>query len=251
MAVFLKEVSKHFQQDQGLQLTTLAFEDEKTSVIIGPSGSGKSTLLRLIVGLILPSTGQIFFDHEAVNERTINLLRRKIGYVIQDGGLFPHLTARDNVSLFARFIGWSSSKIQQRIAFLSDLVQLPLKMLDSYPLHLSGGERQRVSLMRALMLDPSYILLDEPLAALDPIIRFELQQHLKDIFSYLRKTVIVVTHDMREASYLGDEIIVMRLGRVVQKGSFQDLVRTPAEPFVTNFIQAQRYPIEDNRGLNG
>lgn len=245
MAVFLKEVSKHFQQNHGLELTTLTFEDEKTTVLIGPSGSGKSTLLRLIVGLIQPSTGQIFFDHEVVNERTINLLRRKIGYVIQDGGLFPHLTAKDNVSLFARFLGYSSSKIQQRISFLSDLVQLPMEILNSYPLQLSGGERQRVSLMRALMLDPNYIFLDEPLAALDPITRFELQQQLKHIFSYLRKTVIVVTHDMREAAYLGNEIILMRLGRVVQKGSFQDLIKSPAESFVTHFIQAQQYPIEE------
>lgn len=244
MAIFLKEISKSFDQQRTLEPTTLTIGDGKTTVLIGPSGCGKSTLLRLLVGLIPPSTGQIFFDHEEVNKKNIHLLRRKIGYVIQDGGLFPHLTAKDNVSLFARFLKYSPCFIEQRIAFLGDLVQLPLTILNSYPLQLSGGEKQRVSLMRALMLDPSYIFLDEPLTALDPITRFELQQQLKRIFSYLRKTVILVTHDMREASYLGNEIVLMRLGSVIQQGSFQDLICSPAEPFVTSFIQAQQYPNE-------
>lgn len=244
MAIFLKNVSKHFNKQQGLEPTTLTIDDGKTTVLIGPSGCGKSTLLRLIVGLIPPSGGQIFFDDEEVNKKSIHLLRRKIGYVIQDGGLFPHLTAKDNVSLFARFLGYSPDAIQQRMNFLSDLVQLHLDTLNSYPLHLSGGECQRVSLMRALMLDPSYILLDEPLAALDPITRFELQKQLKEIFSYLQKTVILVTHDMREASYLGNEIILMRAGQIIQKGSFHEIVRHPAESFVTSFIQAQEYPVD-------
>lgn len=245
MAVLLKKVSKSFNQCLALEPTTLTIEDGKTTVLIGPSGCGKSTLLRLIVGLITPSSGKIFFDNEEVNNKTINFLRRKIGYVIQDGGLFPHLNVRDNVSLLARFLRYSPHAIEERITFLRDLVQLPLNILSSYPLQLSGGERQRVSLMRALMLDPGYIFLDEPLAALDPIIRFELQQQLKQIFSYLQKTVILVTHDMREAAYLGSEIILMRLGKIVQKGSFQDLIHSPAEPFVTSFIRAQQYLIED------
>lgn len=244
MTILLKKVAKYFDHHQALEPTTLTIEDGKTTVLIGPSGCGKSTLLRLIVGLITPSEGQIFFDDQEVNDININLLRRKIGYVIQDGGLFPHLNVKDNVSLFARFLGYSFEAIDERIAVLCDLVQLPLNILHSYPLQLSGGERQRVSLMRALMLNPDYILLDEPLAALDPIIRFELQQQLKQIFSYLRKTVILVTHDMREAAYLGSEIILMRLGKIIQKGSFQDLIHSPAVPFVTDFIQAQQYPIE-------
>jgi osmoprotectant transport system ATP-binding protein len=242
MAIFLKNVSKQFDAHTAIEPTSLAIEDEKATVLIGPSGCGKSTLLRLIVGLIAPSTGQIFFDDKEINENTINILRKNIGYVIQDGGLFPHLSVRDNVSLFLRYLKYSPSIISQRIATLCDLVQLPSDILNQYPLQISGGERQRVSLMRALMLDPSYILLDEPLAALDPITRFELQQQLKQIFSYLRKTVILVTHDMREAAYLGNEIVLMRLGKVVQKGSFQDLIQKPADPFVTNFIKAQQYP---------
>lgn len=247
MVVSLKNVSKYFHKQSALESTTLEIEDGKTTVLIGPSGCGKSTLLRLIVGLITPTTGQIFFDQKEVNDKTINFLRRKVGYVIQDGGLFPHLNVRDNVSLIARFLRYSASAIADRIASLCDLVQLSPNILNAYPLQLSGGERQRVSLMRGLMLDPDYIFLDEPLAALDPIIRFELQQQLKQIFSYLRKTVILVTHDMREASYLGSEIILMRLGKIIQKGSFHDLIHAPKEPFVTDFIQAQNYPFEMER----
>jgi osmoprotectant transport system ATP-binding protein len=244
MAIILKNVSKYLDHHKALEPTTLTIEDGKTTVLIGPSGCGKSTLLRLIVGLIRPSEGQIYFDEEEVNDANINLLRRNIGYVIQDGGLFPHLNVKENVSLSARFLRYSSEAIDKRIADLSDLVHLPSNILHSYPLHLSGGERQRVSLMRALMLNPDYILLDEPLAALDPLIRYELQEQLKQIFTYLRKTVILVTHDMREAAYLGCEIILMRHGNIIQKGSFQDLVHSPAEHFVTDFIQAQQYSHE-------
>lgn len=244
MAIMLKNVSKSFKEGQALEPTTLTIGDGKTTVLIGPSGCGKSTLLRLIVGLIPPTEGQIFFDNEEVNDDTINDLRKKIGYVIQDGGLFPHLNVRDNVSLFARFLGYPSHVIKERITVFSELVKLPPDILNSYPLKISGGERQRVSLMRALMLNPDYILLDEPLAALDPVIRFELQTQLKQIFSYLQKTVILVTHDMREAAFLGNEIILMRHGKIIQKGSFQDLVRFPKDPFVTDFIQAQQYSID-------
>lgn len=244
MAVFLKEVSKCYDHHQGLESTTLIIEDGKTTTLIGPSGCGKSTLLRLIVGLMQPTSGQIFFDDEEVTEKSIPFLRRKIGYVIQEGGLFPHLNVKNNITIAAKFLKYPPNLIQQRIDFLCDLVQLPKAILDAYPLQLSGGERQRVSLMRALMLDPNYILLDEPFAALDPITRFELQQHLKQIFSYLRKTAILVTHDMREASFLGNEIVLMRLGKIVQKGSFEELKHHPAESFVTNFIQAQSFPSE-------
>jgi osmoprotectant transport system ATP-binding protein len=244
MAIFLKEVSKSYDHNQGLEPTTLTIEDGKTTTLIGPSGCGKSTLLRLIVGLMAPTSGQIFFDKEEVTEKTIPFLRRTIGYVIQEGGLFPHLNVKNNVALAARYLKYSPEVIQQRIEVLIELVKLPKSILSAYPLQLSGGERQRVSLMRAFMLDPSYILLDEPFAALDPITRFELQQQLKQIFSYLGKTAILVTHDMREASYLGNEIVLMRLGKIVQKGSFEELNHQPAESFVTNFIQAQSFPGE-------
>jgi osmoprotectant transport system ATP-binding protein len=163
-----------------------------------------------------------------------------IGYVIQDGGLFPHLTARDNVALAARYFGVSKGEIDQRIKDLSDLVHLQPDLLTRYPLELSGGQRQRIGLMRALMLKPKALLLDEPLGALDPMVRSTLQTDLKDIFAKLGQTVVFVTHDMGEAGYLGDRIVLLKEGRIVQSGTLQDFQQRPAEPFVTEFLNAQR-----------
>lgn len=245
MPIFLDHVSKKFDPLHPiLNTTTLTFQEGVTTVVIGPSGCGKSTLLRLMVGLISPTTGRIFFDQQELTAQTVQFLRREMGYVIQEGGLFPHLTAQDNVALLARFLKHDSITIQKRIADLCDLVHLSSNTLALYPLQLSGGERQRVSLMRALMLNPKYILLDEPLAALDPITRYELQLQLKQIFSYLRKTVILVTHDMREAAYFGETLILMRAGSIVQQGNFHSLMEHPTEPFVTDFIRAQQPPLE-------
>lgn len=245
MPIFLDHISKEFDPSHPIvNPTTLTFQDEKTTVLIGPSGCGKSTLLRLMVGLIAPTTGRIFFGQQELTTQTAQLLRKEIGYVIQNGGLFPHLTAQENVSLLAHFLKYDHQTIQKRLSDLCELVRLSSSTLALYPFQLSGGERQRVSLMRALMLNPKYILLDEPLAALDPITRYELQLQLKQIFSYLHKTVILVTHDMREAAYFGETIILMRSGSLIQQGSFQDLIDQPAEPFVTEFIRAQQPPLE-------
>src|SRR5438105_5633590 len=137
-----------------------------------------------------------------------------MGYVVQDGGLFPHLTARSNVTLMARYLGWDGQRIETRLAELAELTQFPTDGLMRYPTQLSGGQRQRISLMRALMLDPDALLLDEPLGALDPIIRSELQADLRSIFQTLGKTVVLVTHDIGEAGFLGDTIVMLRGGRV-------------------------------------
>ncbi|HCK11696.1 MAG TPA: ABC transporter ATP-binding protein, partial [Candidatus Latescibacteria bacterium] len=164
--------------------------------------------------------------------------------VIQEGGLFPHLTARQNVCLMASYLGEDAGKTDQRINELCRLTHFPVDGLDRYPAELSGGQRQRISLMRALMLDPDVLLLDEPLGALDPMIRAELQEDLRDIFDSLNKTVVIVTHDIGEAGYFGQEIVLMREGRIVQKGSLEDLVKRPADSFVTQFVNAQRSPLE-------
>jgi osmoprotectant transport system ATP-binding protein len=163
-----------------------------------------------------------------------------MGYVVQDGGLFPHQTAAGNASLVARYLGWSRVRVAARMAELAGLVRLPADFLTRYPAQLSGGQRQRVGLMRALMLDPAVLLLDEPLGALDPLVRAELQADLRDVFRALGKTVVLVTHDLAEAAYFADDIVLLRDGRVVQRGRPAELVRAPAEPFVTQFIQAQR-----------
>ena len=171
-------------------------------------------------------------------------LRRKMGYVIQDGGLFPHLTAEANVTLMARHIGWPRERIEPRLAELLGLTQLARDTLGRFPAQLSGGQRQRVSLMRALMLDPDVLLLDEPLGALDPMIRSDLQEDLARIFRSLAKTVVLVTHDLGEAAYLGEHLVLLREGRTVQQGTLAELAGAPAEPFVERFLRAQRSPLQ-------
>jgi osmoprotectant transport system ATP-binding protein len=167
-----------------------------------------------------------------------------MGYVIQEGGLFPHLTLRDNVTVMARHLRRDADWIARRLSDLAQLVRLPLELMSRFPAEISGGQRQRVSLMRALMLDPELLLLDEPLGSLDPMIRYELQQELKSIFAKLGKTVVMVTHDIAEAAFFGHTLVLMREGRIVQTGPFKALARTPAESFVTQFINAQRGPME-------
>jgi osmoprotectant transport system ATP-binding protein len=238
--VRLVNVSKRYVDAVALQPTNLSVERSKTTVLIGPSGCGKSTLLRLIIRLIEPDSGSIEFNGEVIRPDNIDVLRHRIGYVIQEGGLFPHLTARANVVLMARHIGKSQEEMQSRLLELCALTRFSENLLPRYPLELSGGQRQRVSLMRALMLSPELLLLDEPLGALDPLVRASLQKDLKEIFTRLGQTVLFVTHDLAEAIYFGDEIVLMNEGHIVQKGSVTDLRERPADAFVSEFINAQR-----------
>ena len=163
-----------------------------------------------------------------------------MGYVIQSGGLFSHLTARQNVTLMARYLKWRKRDIEDRLLALAELTRFPPDGLERYPVQLSGGQKQRAALMRSLMLDPKVLLLDEPLGALDPIIRFDLQNDLKRIFQELHKTVVLVTHDLVEAEYFGDIIVLMRDGQIVQQGSVREMVNAPVDPFVSRFIHAQQ-----------
>ncbi|MBO0696046.1 MAG: ATP-binding cassette domain-containing protein [Verrucomicrobia bacterium] len=238
--VKLVDVSKRYADTTVLHSTNLSVERGRTTVLIGPSGCGKSTLLRLIIRLIEPDSGSVEFAGEPITPDTIVNLRRRIGYVIQEGGLFPHLTARANVLLMARHIGKSEDEMQSRLTHLCELTRFSGNLLPRYPVELSGGQRQRVGLMRALMLSPELLLLDEPLGALDPLVRASLQKDLKQIFAQLQQTVLFVTHDLAEAIYFGDEIVLMNAGRVVQKGSVADLREKPTDPFVSEFINAQR-----------
>jgi osmoprotectant transport system ATP-binding protein len=236
----LLNVAKSFGGTQVLQPTTLRLEPGRTTVLIGPSGCGKSTLLRLMIGLIEPDQGQVLFGGEPITAANVLQIRHKIGYVIQDGGLFPHLSARDNVGLLGRYLGWTAERVEQRIAELADLTRLPRDVLARYPAQLSGGQRQRLGIMRALLLDPAVILLDEPMGALDPLVRYDLQEDLRKIFQSLGKTVVMVTHDMGEAGFFGDRVILLGHGRIVQEGTLDDLLRDPADEFVERFISAQR-----------
>ena len=236
----LEDVSKRYGDGVALHPTNFSAESGKTTILIGPSGCGKSTLLRLIIRLIEPDSGSIEFDGQAIGSDNIKALRRRIGYVIQEGGLFPHLTARANVLLMARHIGKSEEEAHNRLLELCELTRFSQDLLARYPRELSGGQRQRVSLMRALMLSPELLLLDEPLGALDPLVRASLQKDLKEIFTRLGQTVLFVTHDLSEAIYFADEIVLMNEGRIIQKGTINNLRERPADSFVSEFINAQR-----------
>ena len=232
-------VTKQFEDETAVDALTLEVAPQRTTVLIGPSGCGKSTILRLIVGLEQVDEGRIFFDEEPLDTWDIGDLRKRIGYVIQGGGLFPHMTARENITLMANHVGWAGERIDERVEALRELTHLEADQLERYPAQLSGGQKQRVALMRALMLDPECLLLDEPLGALDPMIRARLQDELRDIFDELDKTVLLVTHDMQEAAHFADTVALMRAGRLVQAATVDDLVERPADPFVTEFIRAQ------------
>lgn len=240
----LQGVTKRYGDTVALQPTDLTIPAEQTTALIGPSGCGKSTLLRLLMGLLEPSAGTVRFDGTPVRAQTAQELRRRMGYVIQDGGLFPHLTAAENVLLMAKHLKHPADAMQMRLRELCDLTRFPQEGLTRYPVELSGGQRQRVSLMRALMLKPEVLLLDEPLGALDPLVRAGLQTDLKQIFATLKQTVVLVTHDMGEAGYLGDSIVLLSEGAIVQRGTLDDLRDRPAAPFVTEFLNAQRSLIQ-------
>ena len=236
----LREVSRSFGGQPALHPLSLKLANGATTALIGPSGCGKSTLLRLCIGLLTPSSGTVLFDGTPVTPETVQAIRRRVGYVIQDGGLFPHLTAGANVLLMSRHLGQSDAHTSARIKELCALTRFPEDGLTRYPVELSGGQRQRVGLMRALMLKPELLLLDEPLGALDPLVRSALQADLKGIFHALGQTVLMVTHDMAEAGYLARHIVLMNAGSVVQQGSLEDLRERPATPWVSDFLNAQR-----------
>ena len=234
-----KGISKSFDGKVVLNTMDIVCPAAGTTVLLGQSGCGKSTILRLFMGLIRPDTGSIHIDGCLLTPESVRSMRQLIGYMVQDGGLFPHLTAKDNILLAARHFNRESEALS-RLDPLLAMTKLDDISLDKYPSQLSGGQRQRVSLMRALALDPEYLLMDEPMGALDPMIRVELQQDLKTICKNLKKTVLLVTHDVSEAAFLGDHIIMLQNGCIAQQGSFASLVQDPRCSFVTKFISAQR-----------
>jgi osmoprotectant transport system ATP-binding protein len=231
--------AKTFADVPALAPLDLRVSAGETLVLIGPSGCGKTTVLRLALGLLRPDSGSVAFRGTPLAPANIRQVRQAMGYVVQDGGLFPHLTARDNVALLARHLGWPADRIAARVGELAVLARFPPEALGRYPWELSGGQRQRVSLMRALMLDPDLLLLDEPLAAIDPLVRAELQRDLAAVFARRGKAVVLVTHDLAEAAFFAGRVALMRAGRIVQQGTVEELVRAPADPFVTEFVAAQ------------
>lgn len=240
MSIVMQQVNKSYGSRKVLDQVDLVIPQGQTHVLLGSSGSGKSTLLRIIAGLVSPSFGSVWVEGVEMSHRTQRNLVQKLGYVVQEGGLFPHLTSQRNVTLVAELLSWSKQRIQDRLLELCTILSLDSSLLTHYPMELSGGQKQRVALMRALFLDPPILLLDEPLGALDPIVRADLQQEFKEMFSRLRKTVVLVTHDLGEAIFLGDTLTLLREGKIIQQGVFSDFLKFPLDPFVTRFINAQR-----------
>ena len=240
-AVVLGGVTVTYGETPVLRDVSLGLAAGRTHVVLGPSGCGKSTLLRCLTGILVPRLGTVTVLGRPVEPASTPGQRdanHATGLVLQDGGLFPHLTARANVTLPAELNRWPTNRIEARRAELEALVRLPASLRGRYPRALSGGQRQRVALMRALFLDPPLLLLDEPLSALDPLSRTDLQHELKAIVAALGKTVVLVTHDIPEALFLADTVTLLDDGRVAQHGSGPDLIRHPATDWARSFMQA-------------
>jgi len=220
---------------------TLDVPEGSTVALIGPSGCGKTTTMRMINRLIEPTSGRILVNGEDVTHADPVKLRRHIGYVIQNVGLFPHMTIAENIGAVPNLLGWSTDRVVRRTQELLDLVGLdPSQMLSRYPRQLSGGQRQRIGVARALAADPPVLLMDEPFGAIDPIARGRLQEEFKRILQHVRKTVVLVTHDLDEAIRLGDHIAIMQSGRIVQHDTPNAILSQPANEFVSSFVGVDR-----------
>lgn len=207
---------------------------------IGPSGCGKTTTMKMINRLIEPSSGKIFIEGENIMKKDPVQLRREIGYVIQQIGLFPHMTIAQNISLVPKLLKWPEEKRKERARELLKLVDMGPEYLERYPHELSGGQQQRIGVLRALAAEPPLILMDEPFGALDPITRDSLQEEFKKLQKTLNKTIVFVTHDMDEAIKLADRIVILKDGEIVQVGTPDDILRNPANEFVEEFIGKER-----------
>ncbi|MCE9684116.1 ABC transporter ATP-binding protein [Halomonas alkalisoli] len=233
----LFDVTKRFGSETAVDGISLRVEKGEFCALVGTSGCGKSTTLRMINRLIEHSEGEIHLDGQPVRSFNEELLRRRIGYVIQNTGLFPHWTVARNIGLVPRLLKWPRGQIRERTEELLELLGLPREeFADKYPHQLSGGQAQRVGVARALAADPEILLMDEPFGALDPITRKTLQHELQDLQARLNKTVVFVTHDMDEALALADRLVVMHQGRIIQQGRPIDLLHDPVDVFVESLL---------------
>ncbi|BDV31413.1 ABC transporter ATP-binding protein [Microbacterium terricola] len=242
MAIEFRSVTKRFADG------TLAVDDfslvipaRKTTVLVGSSGCGKTTLLRMINRLVEPSDGEILIDDEPIADRDPVLLRRGIGYVLQNAGLLPHFTVIDNIATVPVLTGTARAAAHQRALELMDVVGLDRALADRYPSQLSGGQQQRVGVARGLAVDPNILLMDEPFGAVDPIVRKELQTETLRLQRDLDKTIVFVTHDIDEAFLLGDQVVILEKGaKIAQLGTPDEILENPASDFVASFIGADR-----------
>lgn len=235
----LEGVSKAYDNQAVLREISIAFSDGVATAVVGPSGAGKSTLLQLLNGLVRPSAGTVRVFGQPIDYANLPALRRRIGYAVQGTGLFPHLRVLENITLLARLAGWPTERAHRRAHDLLDLVGLSHTYARRYPHELSGGEQQRVGLCRAMMLDPPLLLLDEAFGSLDAITRREIHEQFLELQAAAPRTVVLVTHDPREALRLGQRIVVLEDGRVAQHSSVRELLTQPSSPFVREIFSAE------------
>lgn len=250
--ILFKQVWMSYDGGVSYAVRDITFEvhEGETVVLLGTSGSGKTTLLKLTNRLIEPTSGGIEVDGEDISKQDPILLRRKIGYVFQGIGLFPHLTVAENVAMVPRLLGWPVRKWKARARELLEIVGLdPAEFAERYPDELSGGQQQRVGVGRGLAADPAYLLMDEPFGALDALTRDTLQHELQKIRSQLQKTIIFVTHDIFEALALGDRIAILHAGRLEQIGTKQEVLETPKTDFVGELFSKPAHQLAAYKGM--
>jgi len=241
--ISLRNVTKRFPNASAPAVGGLSLdvEEGETLVLVGPSGCGKTTALRMVNRLIEPTSGSISIGGRETGEMDPVELRRGIGYVIQSVGLLPHRTIGDNIGTVPRLLGWDTSRIAERVRELTALLDLQEELLARYPGELSGGQRQRVGVARALAADPPIMLMDEPFAAVDPIVRARLQEQFLDIQARLRKTIVFVTHDVDEAIIMADRIAILNVGGVLEQlATPEEILKRPANDFVKRFVGSER-----------
>lgn len=242
--ISVRQLSKHYQQVKAVDRISFDVNEGETLVLLGTSGCGKTTTLKMLNRLIEPTSGEVAINGKNIKKQSPEELRRGIGYVLQNIGLFPHYTIAQNIALVPRLLKWNTDKINRRTNELLEKLHLPAETLQQYPSQLSGGQQQRVGLARALIADPPVLLMDEPFGALDNITRTSIQGEFKQLDELKRKTIIMVTHDVQEAFQLADRICLMDKGHILQIGTPRELLFKPANDFVKQFLEGQRLQLE-------
>ena len=237
-------LSKSFNKNKAVDNISFEVAEGENLILLGTSGCGKTTTLKMINRLIEPDRGKVFINGQNILDQQPEILRRGIGYVLQNNGLFPHYTVAENIAIVPQLLKWDKKQTEHRVSELLEKLHLDKKYLSAYPNELSGGQQQRVGLARALVTDPAVLLMDEPFGALDTVTRSKIQQEFKALDELKRKTIIMVTHDVQEAFELGDRICLMDKGKIVQNGTPAELLFKPENDFVRDFLKDQRLQLE-------
>ncbi len=240
----VQQLSKHFCDVKAVDEISFEVAEHENLILLGTSGSGKTTMLKMINRLIEPTGGKIEIEGKNIMDQQPEILRRGIGYVLQNNGLFPHYTVAENIAVVPQLLKWDKKKTEKRVGELLEKLHLSKDHLHAYPNELSGGQQQRVGLARALVADPAVLLMDEPFGALDNVTRSKIHAEFKALDELKRKTIIMVTHDVQEAFELGDRICLMDQGRIVQNGTPAELLFKPKNKFVKDFLKEQRLNLE-------